>query len=271
MELQLRVKELVNKLEGKSYNDNELEHQFENSWKEWMDTFIRDKEQAMGYPSDSEIEEEIIRILRQQLADHDDLIVSKLLTKPLNERNCLLQLLINKDVHLTSTRWMGFKPLGSDDIALAKQLTEQCLTSARACLDAIELESKSFTSTFAGQTLKNLFKIIDTGMHTKNSGFEFKPEYKVDMAITICACASHVFKQTTTKHRDNNPIFKLNEIKFIFFNMCKDLYNSVNRHAMVAKVNNATEQKVHKDRTDTTYMLIIVSIIIIVIAYLYII
>ena len=265
MELQVLVKELVNKLqqEGKSYNDVELERQFENSWKEWMNTFTRYKEQVMEYPSDDKIEEGIIRILRQHLSDHDSLIVSKLLTKPLNERNCSLQLPIDKDVHLTSTRWWGFRSLGSDDIALAKQLTEQCLTSARACLDAIKLESKPFTSSLA---LQNLFKIIDTGMGTKNSGFEFKPEYKVDMAITICACASHVFKQTTNKHRDNNPIFKLNEIKVIFLNMCKDLYKSIKRNPAVAKVSNATEQKVYKDRTDTTHLFIIVSIIIIIIA-----
>lgn len=267
---------MVNKLqqEGKPYNDDELERQFENSWREWMNSFTRDKDQAMKYPSDDEIEEEIVRILRQQLADHDNLIISKLTTKDLNERSCSLQLLINKDVHLTSTRWMGFRPLGSDDIVLANQLTEQCFTSARACLDAIKLELKPFTSSFASQALKNLFKIIDTGMNTKNTGFEFKPEYKVDMAITICVCASHVFKQTTMKHRDNNPIFKLNEIKVTFLNMCKDLYKSANERAPEQKVHGpaaVAKQKVHKDRTDTTCMIIIASIIVVIaIAYLYI-
>ena len=221
----------------------------------------------MEYPSDGEIEEEIVRILRQQLAGHDILIVSKLLTKSLNERSCSLELLINKDVHLMSTRWLAFfRPLGSDDIALAKQLTEECLTSARGYLDAIKLP---FTSSFACRVLKNLFKIID--MNTKNSGFEFKPEYRVDMAITICAYASHVFKQTTKTHRDNNP---LNKIKIIFLNTFKDLYKTVNRSGgVVTKVSNAAEQKVHKDEADTTYLFIIASIIIVVIAiaYLYII
>ena len=238
-----------------------------------MNTFTHNKEQVVEYPSDCKIEDEIITILRQQLVNHDNLIISKLSAKSLNERSCSLQLLINKDVHLTSTRWMGFGPLGNNDVTLAKQLTEECLTSARNCLNTIKLELKPFTSAFAYQVLKSLFKILDDVMNTKNSGFEFKPEYKVDMAITICSCTSHVFKQTTNTHKDNNPIFKLNEIKVIFLNMCKDLYRkskSVDGNAPIAKENNTTEQKVHKDSPDTTYMVIILSIIIIVVAWLYI-
>ena len=136
---------MVDKLqqEGKSYSDRELEHLFEDNWKAWMNSFTRNKDQVMDYPSDGGIEEEIIRILRQQLAGHDNMIISKLLTKYLNERDCSLQFIVNKDVHLTSTRWMGFGSLGNDDVALARQLTEECLGSARNCLNAIKLQSNA--------------------------------------------------------------------------------------------------------------------------------
>ena len=61
-----------------------------------MNTFRRDKEQVMEYPSYGEIEEEIVRIVRHQLAGHDILIVSKLLTKSLNERSCSLEVITHQ-------------------------------------------------------------------------------------------------------------------------------------------------------------------------------
>ena len=256
IELKLLVEELVNKLqqEKKSHSDRELERRFEEKWKEWMNSFTCNKGQVIEYPSDSKIEEEIVGILRQQLVSHDSLIVSKLLTKPLNERSCSLRLLIDKDLHLTSTRWMGFRSLGNDDVIVANHLTEDYLTSARNFIN--EIKSQPFTSDSACQVLKNIFNSIDQAMSARNDGFKFKNEYRVDMAITVCAYASYVFKKSTKEHRDNNPTFKLNEIKNEFLNMCKDLYKSVNRDT-IAKL---SEQKVHKNMTDTLYMFIIVSL-----------
>ena len=246
----------MNKLqqEQKSYSEWELERRFEEKWKEWMNRFTRNKEQVMEYPSDSEIEEEIIRILRQQLVGHDSMIVSKLVAKSLNERSCSLQLLIDKDLHLTSTRWMGFGSLGNDDVIVANQLTKDCLTSARNSLNTIK--SQPFTSNSACQVLKSIFNSIDKTMSARNNSFKFKGEYKVDMVITVCTYASSVFKQATKEHRDNNPTFMLNEIKNEFLNMCKDLYKRNTK----TKVSDTTEQKVHKNRTDTIYMFIAVSL-----------
>lgn len=264
--LEAHVKELVCKLqqEGKSYSGYELEHQFEGKWKEWINSFTTNGEQLIEYLSDGDIEEEIVKILRHQLRAHDDLIIQKLLTIPLNERNCSSKFFINKDVHLTSTRWLSFGSLGSSDIAIAKDLTEKCLTSAHDLLNTITMELKPFTSNFACEVLKDLFKSIDDVMKTENTGFKFKPEYKVDVAIAISASASNVFKQTTKKLKDSNPIFKLNEIKVIFLNMFKDLYKGVNRSSATTEVSDTREQKVNK--IDTPYLFIILPLIFIVIA-----
>lgn len=227
----------------------------------------------MKYPSDGEIEEEIVRILRQLLQTKDELLVSKLLAKPLNERSCSrsMQLLINKDAHLSSTRWLGFKSLGTDDITLAKQLTEECLASASVCLNTIKVELKPFTSEFACEVLKKLFNSVDAVMKSeKKNGFVFTSEYKVDMALTMCAHASNVFKQTTKKLKDNNPIVRLNKIKFVFLNIFKELYKSVNRSSVVSKVNDMnhmTKKNLWRSIGNRTCMFIILPLVIIVIAF----
>ena len=267
--LQDHVKSLVHEIqqEGKCYSDYQLECQFEGHWKEWMNSFTPNSGQLIEYPSDSEIEDEIVKILRQQLLVHDVMLVQKLVTKTLNERSCSLQFLIDKDVHLTSTRWMGFGSLGNDDTVVANQLTEECLTSARSRLNSIKIEIKPFTSKFAYEVIKSLFKSIDDVMRSKKkSGFEFKPEYKVDVAIAMCACASSVFKQTTRKVRDNNPVIKLNKIKGVFLNMFKELYKDINRSDPTPKVNGTGEQKIHKDKAYTVNLFIIMPIIFILIA-----
>ena len=267
--LQDHVKSLVHEIqqEGKCYSDYQLERQFEDEWKQWMNSFTTNIGQLIEYPSDSKIEDEIVAILRQQLLAHDKMVVQKLVTKTLNERSCSLQLPINKDVHLTSTRWMGFGSLGNDDIVVANRLTEECLTSARDRLNSIKIEIKPFISTFAGEVMKDLFKSIDDVMKSeKKSGFEFKPEYKVDVAIAMCACASSVFKQTTRKVRDNNPVIKLNKIKGVFLNMFKDLYKGINRNGPTPKVKGTREQKIHKDKPNTINLFIIMPIILIIIA-----
>ena len=270
--LQDHVRSLVYEMqqEGKSYSNYELECQFEGEWKQWMNSFTTNKGQLIECPSDCEIEDEIVRILRQQLRAHDAMLVQKLVTKTLNERSCSSHFLVNKDVHLTSTRWMGFGSLGNDDITVANQLTEECLTSARNCLNTIKIEIKPFTSSIACEILKGLFKSIDDVMKSKKkSWFIFKPEYKVDVAILICACASTVFKQTTRKVRDNNPVVQLNKVKSVFLNMFKNLYKEIHSNNIpTPKVSDTREQKLHKykARQSTINMFIIVPIIFILIA-----
>ena len=268
--LQDHVRSLVYEIqqEGKSYSDYELECQFEREWKGWMNSFTTNKGQLIEYPSDCEIEDEIVRILRQQLRAHDTMLVQKLVTKTLNERSCSLHFLVNKDVHLTSTRWMGFGSLGNDDITIANQLTEECLTSACNSLNTIKIEIKPFTSSFACAVLKGLFKSIDDVMKSKKkSWFMFKPEYKVDVAIVICACASAVFKQTTRKVRDNNPVVQLNKVKSVFLNMFKNLYKEIHSNNIpTPKVSDTREQKLHKYKANTMNIFIIVPVIFILIA-----
>ena len=264
--LQTNVKELVYKLqqEGKSYSNYQLERQFERKWNEWMSSIATNSRQLKEYPSDGEIEEQIVKILRRQLNSQDELLIQKLRFKPLHKRSCSLQLLINIDTHLTSTKWW-FQSLDNNDIVQAKQLTEKCFTSARDRLNTIKMQSRPFTVNFACNVLKDLFKTIDDVMNSKmKREFEFKPEYKVDVAIAICARASDVFKHTTRKFKDNNPIVKLNEIKYIFLNMFKDLYKGLNRSTTEAKVGG--DAMVSKDNANSTFMFIIVPFIIIAIA-----
>lgn len=259
--LQTCVKELAHKLqkEIKSYSDHEIECQFEDKWKEWMSNFITTGGQVMEYPSDSEMEEEIVNILRQQLQEHDNLIVHKLFAKPLNRRNCTLQFVVDKDIHLSSTRWLGFASLQSDDVILANKLTQECLTSVRERMSTIQTELKPFTVKLVHQLVECFLRSINDVMNSeRKSGFDFSLEYRIDMALVICVFMFDVFKQTTRKLKDGDPIVKLSEIKYVFLNMFKDLCREAGDVNIVAS---------HKEgNANTSYVFIIIALIVIVIA-----
>jgi len=258
---------LANKLhqEGNLCSD-EIEHHFEVNWKDWMDSFTTNSGPAINYPSDDEIDEDVVNILRQHSQINDQLLVSKLLAEAFNERSCKLQFLIDKDVHLRSTRWLSFGSLGNNDVELAKELTEEYLNTARECLNRIEIELKPFTSSFACDVLKDLFKSLDDVMKSqKKSGFVFTPEYKVDLSLLICACTSDVFKRTRRKLKDGDPIIKLNEIKVVFLNTFKDLCKDVNRSKSTTE--SSSDQK---SMYNITYMFIIPLIVIIMAVIVYI-
>ena len=69
----------------------------------------------------------------------------------------------------------------------------------------------------------------------KKTKFKFTAEYKVDMALVVCAYASAVFKETTEKiEKDNNPVAKLNKMKNDFMTKFKNKYKEVSDEKQAA-------------------------------------
>ena len=204
----------------KKYTEIEIRQKFEAEWEKWMDDF-KSKQEEIKY---HEIEYEIIRSLRELLQSSDALIIEKLSFRPLNHKNLSSTLQVDEKIHLSSTKWFGFKPLSRDDVLTATKLTEGCLIKAREYLHTIQNESVQFNSTCVHKLLRDLISSVENLMKPKeNSNFTFTPEYKVDLALVVCAYALDVFKQIMRKIKvDNDPIAKLHTLKNTFFTTFKN-------------------------------------------------
>ena len=237
-EIQSHIRELVDQSwkVKKQYTEKEISEKFEEKWEEWMNNFKTKKTQSIKYPSDDEIERNIVKILRELLSYHDTQVIEKLTHQPLNKRTISLTLKVNKKFHLSSTKWYGYKPLGHHDVLTAEKLTEKYLFEAREYLDTIKRESKPFNPSLVYELLRDLNNSIDDVAKTETkSSFTFTPEYKVDMALVHCTYALNVFKEAMRKIKaDNDPITKLNELKSTFFTNFKDEYHRVNNETKAA-------------------------------------
>ena len=237
-EIQSHIRELVDQSwkEKKQYTEKEISEKFEEKWKEWMNNFKTKKTQHIRYPTDDEIERNIVKILRELLCNHDAKVIEKLTYQPLNKRSAYLTLKVNETFHLNSKKQYGLKSLDHNDIVTAENLTNEYLIKAREYLNAIIRESKPFNPSFVYELLRDLITSIDDVAKTeKKSSFTFTPEYKVDMALVYCTYALNVFKQVMRKIKvDNDPITKLNELKSTFFTNFKDEYNRVNNETKAA-------------------------------------
>ena len=223
IKLDKKITDLVEKSwsDDKQYTDDDLKLQFECMWKEWIETFGKELAKVSTYPTGYEIETIIHRILRELLPAEETIIISKLTDKPLNERTSSLTLQdLNKDIYhyLSSTRWYGFKNIGNSDVQLAVQFSEKILSNAHKYLAGPRCELKPFNPSFVYMVLQDLISSVDElAKPEKKSKFVFTPEYKVDMALSVCVYALDVFKQITQiLKQDNDPVLNFSKRKDIY-------------------------------------------------------
>ena len=224
--------------QAKSYNDTELEKMFEKTWKQWMDDFKTKTAKTVEYPSPTKIDDSIVKILRELMETDDHLVRNKLSHKEFGERtkSCSMELKINKDIHLakTSANWLNWGSSGNSESA--DEFTTSCLLKAREYLDEIKRDLKLFNPSFVYKVLQDLLtSITDLTKPEKKSKLKFTPEYKVDMALVVCAYASLIFKETTEKiKKANNPLTKLNKMKNDFKTKFKNKYEEVSNEKQAA-------------------------------------
>ena len=227
-DLQSHIRKLVNTLdEGKKLTRVELESEFETKWEEWMHDFKENKTKKVTYPTDLEIENELIDTLIQLMGPQEQKILRKQHETPLRERSDSLQFVVKKDVHLSSTKWLGFGSISQNEVNAAEMITKQCIAAAQLYLDSVS--KKLFDLAFAYKLLNDLFKSIDSLKDSsKCSKFIFTPDYKIDISLVVCSFAYKVFKGAKDEIKnDNDPIKKLENLKDNFQTTFYDQYFKV--------------------------------------------
>ena len=86
--------------------------------------------------------------------------------------------------------------------------------------------------------LQDLFRSIDSLKNRKeNSKFVFTHEYKIDISLSLCSFAFHMFKKSMNLIRkENDPIEKLKGLKEDFRITFENLYSKVNDEKAAAEI-----------------------------------
>ena len=231
-EVQSLVKALVSNLEKGQLNEEQLEELYEEKWLEWM-TDLKSSQQVDRSKPDIEVSLE--NSLRELLASHYNLLNPKLSDANLRKRtNKTLELEIISNTHITANRvWSVGKILKGESnfraevkqqhINAAQQETKQIFTEVTEYLN--RNRSQNFTQALSHGLLRILLEKIPKAQ-ALHPQFNFTPEYKVDIALTVCGYALPKFERMVELFRKkNDPVEYLErEMKTPFLRLFKSQY-----------------------------------------------
>ena len=195
-ELLYDVLELVPHQEEKLLSDSELEKKFDQKWIEWNEKF----EYAQNYQLEGgchDIEGSLEGCLGELLGPHGYKLIPKLLNESLKSRAHLtLDLKVIEETHISvKTRKMSL-PLKT-----AQEATDIILHKSQCYLE--KKQRQNFNQSFCHELLKDLLQAIADAQKE----IPFTPEYKVDMALTVCGYALTKFEEMAEEFRKkNDPI-----------------------------------------------------------------
>ena len=231
-----RVKELASTLEKERMNDTQLKEMFEQSWIYWITELTASIEKIEGPNVKSEVE----KSMTDRLHTYQKLVMQRLSDsvtgKPLEKWGIHLKLRVRR-VHLKLSQpssWGGkfnkfVGAVGSsidDFLSPAQQETDIILKAVEVYLNKKQGSGENFNPEFPTQLLQELFSNIGK---VQCEQFFFTAEYKVDMALTVCGHALHVFVEMADafriKHDPSEYIQR--EMKAHCLKLFMDQYNQI--------------------------------------------
>ena len=236
-----RVKELASTLEKGKMNDKELKEVFEQSWIEWIRELTAGTEKIEG----PNVKFEVEKVVSDMLNTHQKLVMQRLsdsaIGKPLEQWGIHLRLQV-RHVHLKLSQpssWGGRYGMQSsmrklvgagmsidDFLHPAQQDTDIILKYVKDYLNKKQSSGENFNPAFTTELLQELFNKIGK---VQNDQFYFTAEYKVDMALTACGHALHVFVEMADAFRKKHDPFEYIESEMkdncLYFFM--DQYNQI--------------------------------------------
>ena len=209
---------------GQNYNPAVIESKFEAIWIKWMENYLNFIPHNMvEYPSDRELEVAITEILKQILPTSYYLVIKKLSDAPLNKRSSSLQLTINKNCHL---HLLVEHRIDENDLQVAQSLTANYLQNASCYFKAFQFDSRPFSLYSIHGILNQFMQAVNEFASKK---FVFTSEYKVDLALVLCAYAYDVSEKAIKVNieEDRKVFQKLNQLKTDCLDKVKNVYRGM--------------------------------------------
>ena len=177
------VKKLVSNLDGNELSEKQLETKFEKKWIECMQDFNArvPKVHQQSVNIDISVERCLRELFRRK---QDKQIIGKLSRKPLREWGKPLQVVVQPDTHLQSSRWWGLK---AEDVEYAQRKTNSFLQIASQYLqDLKKRRIQNFSDGFIHGLFQNVYRAVNQFNQEKNNfKFTFTQLYQVDIALTV--------------------------------------------------------------------------------------
>jgi len=230
--LLLLVKKLVSNLEKGQLSEEELDEVYEQHWIEWMTKLRANHQLDLSSPP---IGTSLENCLKELLSSHHSLLLPKLKKQPLRTRkNKTLKFDIEAEIHISANRIYRGLLKGKSNIMAAvlpehieraKQETGNFLEKAKKYLEEKSGEKGNFNPAFCHELLKILLQAVSE-VQGQCPEFNFKPEYKVDIALAVCGYASVVFEKMAENFRlMNDPVEYLQrEMKTPYLRLFKTEY-----------------------------------------------
>ena len=229
-----RVKQLALTLEKERMNDIQLKEMFEQSWIEWITELTASIEKIEGPNVKSEVE----KSMTDKLHTHQKLVMQRLSDsatgKPLEKWGIHLKLQVRR-VHLKLSQpstwgkfknWVGAGRSIDEFLQPAQNDTDIIMKTVEVYLNKKQGSGENFNPEYTTQLLQKLFSSIGK---VQNDQFYFTAEYKVDMALTACGHALHVFVEMDDafrrKHDPSEYIQR--EMKDHCLKLFMDQYNQI--------------------------------------------
>ena len=217
------VKQLASKQEGE-LSEDELNEKFEIEWNRWMKNFPSRQENQNAPDIEKCLEEH----LKNSFSTHHSLLLEQHKHRSLRARaKEPLMFRVDTKSHIsagilsTLSNMLPWKKQFHHDTA--ETLTSLFLAKAQHYLD--NKKNKNFNTGFSEELLMLLRQSIEQAeKHHKE--FTFTPQYRVDIALTVCGYALNVFEKMAENFRKkNDPVEYLNrEMKTSFLNLFKAQY-----------------------------------------------
>ena len=234
-----RVQNMVSKLEKGKLSEEKLKDMFEESWIGWMVELTPRTEQIKPLNVKSEVENSVRDIFRTNhqilLQKLSDPVTGKPLEKwgnplKLTTKGDYLKLL--KSSSLGGRIWGGFKHIVGagkkveDFFPSARQETESILKEVEDYLTKKRHSDENFNPNFTTELLLDLLHNVGK---VKSDQYQFTAEYKVDLALTACGYAIHIFEGMEKAFREkHDPIIYIEtEMKMHCWKLFVNKYNQI--------------------------------------------
>ena len=228
------ITEITLNAKKEKYSSKQRKELFNTQWNKWI-TKLTKFEITELYASEDHIYSTITNILESIFPAHKQLILEKLKSKPLSNRGHILQLSIQKTIHLFPKALLKkfFNVVNDDDVREAKIKTEEFLHGAREQIEEVVYTLQNYDSKVVDQILSNLVEAIRN--QNEIASYTFTPQYSVDISIVVAGYAANEMIKLVNKLCDqNSPVQALNKLKPIFFRTFESQFSAASNDKTAA-------------------------------------
>ena len=211
-EVQGPVRTLALNLRGKRLEEEQLQKEFDNLWKNLKSKVLTTNTKAKR--TDTRVEGSVENCLKQLFRDNKrDTIIRKLSECGLRERENINLTVVQCHI-LAEDGWLQkVKNIFRSQLEAAEKQNQIFLENAREELKHLCSQVKEYSDTLSLRVLRNVLQNVEE-FNTREKKFRFTDEYKVELTLTVGAIAVRKFEEMI---QENAPLTIFDKMEKPFY------------------------------------------------------